>query len=415
MSSFQSLNLFTPLLKTLENKGYKTPTPIQEKCIPMALEGVDILGIAQTGTGKTAAFSLPTLSALAENKVKIRSRGTRCLILTPTRELASQIEENIKIYGKGLGLSYAVVYGGVAARPQIIKLKKGVDIIIATPGRFLDLMRNKHVFLDQAQTFILDEADRMLDMGFINDVKTVLSRLPENKQTLLFSATMSPEINELANQFLRDPQVIEVAPESTTAENIFQKVHFVERINKPLLLRDLLQQEDVQQTLVFTRTKHGADRLARNLKKEEITIEAIHGDKSQAMREKALRKFKKKQVQVLVATDIAARGIDISSVTHVINYDLPEDPKSYVHRIGRTARAGREGTAISFCDPSEFKFLKAIEKNTKIKIVVDESHEYHVDCKVKKPAKKTRGFYRKKKSTGSHKKKYFPKKTKKKS
>lgn len=377
MSSFKSLNLQPSILKALDSKGYKKPTPIQEMSIPHLLEGGDILGIAQTGTGKTAAFSLPILHNLSSKKVKTKAARMRCLILTPTRELASQIEDNIKLYGKGLGISSAVIFGGVSSRPQIMKLSKGTDIIIATPGRLLDLMGEGHVLFEQIETFVLDEADRMLDMGFINDVKKVIAKLPKKRQTLLFSATMPQDIAELSKSLLVNPKRVEVTPESTTVEKIDQKINFVERANKPGLLKSILKDKKINHVLVFTRTKHGANRVVQHLEREEISSAAIHGNKSQGARERALNGFRDGKLRVLVATDIAARGIDVSSITHVINYNLPDDPKSYVHRIGRTARAGREGIAISFCDPTERKLLKDIEKCINYQIPVDETHEYH--------------------------------------
>lgn len=377
MSSFKSLNLLPSILEALNKKGYSTPTPIQEMSIPHLLEGGDILGIAQTGTGKTAAFSLPILNNLAKNKVKTRPARVRCLILTPTRELASQIEENIKLYGKELSLKSTVVFGGVSPRNQIMKLSKGSDIIIATPGRLLDLMGDGHVLFEQLETFVLDEADRMLDMGFINDVKKIIAKLPKKRQTLLFSATMPQDIESLSKSLLKEPKRVEVTPESTTVEKIDQRVNFVERANKPLLLKSILKDQKIKHILVFTRTKHGANRVVQHLEKENISAAAIHGNKSQSARENALGGFKKGTVRVLVATDIAARGIDVSSITHVVNYNLPDDPKSYVHRIGRTARAGRDGIAISFCEPAEKKLLKDIEKCINYKIPVDDTHPYH--------------------------------------
>ncbi|MFZ8933482.1 MAG: DEAD/DEAH box helicase [Bacteriovoracaceae bacterium] len=376
-TSFKCLNLLPTILKSLENKGYINPTPIQQKSIPHLLSGGDILGIAQTGTGKTAAFSLPILNNLACKRVKTKPARMRCLILTPTRELASQIEENIKLYGKGLPLSSTVIFGGVSPRPQIMKLSKGMDIIIATPGRLLDLMGDGHVLFEQLETFVLDEADRMLDMGFINDVKKIIAKLPKKRQTLLFSATMPQDIADLSKKLLKDPKRVEVTPESTTVEKIDQRINFVDRSYKSQLLKSILKDKKIRHVLVFTRTKHGADKVVRHLEKCNIAAAAIHGNKSQGARERALNGLRSGKVRVLVATDIAARGIDVSSITHVINYNLPDDPKSYVHRIGRTARAGRKGMAISFCDPTERKLLKDIEKTIKFNIPVDESHEYH--------------------------------------
>ncbi len=377
INSFKLLNLHPVILASLEKLDYSKPTPIQEMSIPHLLNGGDILGIAQTGTGKTAAFSLPILHNLAKKKVKTKPARMRCLILTPTRELASQIEDNIKKYAKGLNISSAVIFGGVSPRPQIMKLSRGVDIIIATPGRLLDLMGEGHILFEQLETFVLDEADRMLDMGFINDVKKIIAKLPSSRQTLLFSATMPQDIAELSKKLLKDPKRVEVTPESTTVEKIDQKINFVERANKPLLLKSVLKDRKIKHVLVFTRTKHGANRVVQHLEKEEIQAAAIHGNKSQGARERALNGFRSGKIRVLVATDIAARGIDVSSITHVINYNLPDDPKSYVHRIGRTARAGREGVAISFCDPTERKLLKDIQKCINYKIPVDETHAFH--------------------------------------
>jgi ATP-dependent RNA helicase RhlE len=323
----------------------------------------------------------------------------RCLILTPTRELASQIEDNIKQYAAGLSLTSTVVFGGVGARPQIKALSKGIDIVTATPGRLLDLMGDGYISLDQIETFVLDEADRMLDMGFIHDVKKIISKLPEKRQTLLFSATMPKSIERLSQSILRKPKRVEVTPESTTVEKIDQKINFVERLNKPLLLKNILKDKGINHALVFTKTKHGANHLVKKLDKYGIVAAAIHGNKSQGAREKALNGFRNGDLRVLVATDIAARGIDVASITHVINYNLPDDPKSYVHRIGRTARAGREGIAISFCDPSEKKLLKDIERCINYSIPVDKSHEFHytsAESKTVKPVAKT-GFRRKKK------------------
>lgn len=377
MSSFKSLNLNPLILEALAAKGYTKPTPIQEQSISHILNKGDILGIAQTGTGKTAAFSLPILTNLAAQKVKLRPNHMRCLVLTPTRELASQIEDNIKGYGKNLDISSAVIFGGVNPKGQISKMAKGVDVVIATPGRLLDLMNGGHIKFDQLEIFVLDEADRMLDMGFINDVKKIITKIPHKRQTLLFSATMPKDIAELSHKLLKDPKRVEVTPESTTVEKIKQSINYVEKINKPLLLESILQDKSIKFALVFTRTKHGANRVVQHLERAKIAARAIHGNKSQAAREKALSEFKNGRIRVLVATDIAARGIDISSITHVINYNLPDDPKSYVHRIGRTARAGRDGVAISFCEPAELKLLKDIEKCINYKIPVDETHPFH--------------------------------------
>lgn len=377
MQDFKSFSLLPSILEALSQKGYSTPTPIQAQSIPHLMQGRDLLGIAQTGTGKTAAFSLPLLQRLAGHRVKTRPGHLRALILTPTRELAAQIKDSVTAYGKGLNLKSAVIFGGVGYRPQTDAMARGQDILIATPGRLLDLINDGHVNFAQLEVFILDEADRMLDMGFIRDVKKVIALLPSPRQTLLFSATMPQDIAELAKGLLVNPIKVEVTPESTTVERIEQKVNLVEKINKPLLLKEILKDRSLKTVLVFTRTKHGADRVARHLEKEQISSAAIHGNKSQGARERALSQFKAGKMRVLVATDLAARGIDIPQVSHVINYDLPDDPTSYVHRIGRTARAGRDGLAISFCDQSEMKQLKAIEKLIKKTIAVDKSHAFH--------------------------------------
>ena len=377
MIDFKSLNLHASILEALETKGYINPTPIQAQAIPHLLENRDLLGIAQTGTGKTAAFSLPIINRLGTNKLKVKPARMRTLILTPTRELASQIDENIKSYSKGLKISSTVIFGGVSPRPQIMAMSKGVDILVATPGRLLDLMGDGHILFEQLEVFVLDEADRMFDMGFIRDIKKVIAKLPKVRQTLLFSATMPNDIAELANSLLKDPVRVEVTPQSTTVEKIDQKLCLVDRTNKPLLLKSILDDKNIESVLVFTRTKHGANRVVKHLEDAGIGAAAIHGNKSQGARERALDYFKRGKIRALVATDIAARGIDISNITHVINYDLPNDPKSYVHRIGRTARAGRDGIAISFCDETEVKLLKDIEKLTKMKIDVDTTQPFH--------------------------------------
>ncbi len=377
MTDFKSLNLFPTILKALSDKGYVKPTPIQDQCIPHLLEGRDLLGIAQTGTGKTAAFSLPIINRIALKKVKIKPARVRVLILTPTRELASQIEENIKEYSKGLKIFSAVIFGGVGHRQQIVNMGKGVDILIATPGRLLDLMDDGHVLFEQLEVFVLDEADRMLDMGFFHDVNRIIDKLPKMRQTLLFSATMPNDISSLAAKLLKDPVRVEVTPESTTVERIEQKLLFVDKTNKPLLLEHILKQKEVNSALVFTKTKHGANKVVKILDKVGLLSAAIHGNKSQGAREKALSDFKTGKIKVLVATDIAARGIDVDGVTHVINYNLPDDPKSYVHRIGRTARAGKNGIALSFCDDTERGLLKDIEKQIKTTIPKDLTHPLH--------------------------------------
>ncbi len=377
MTSFQNLGLNPKILSALASKGYDTPTPIQLQAIPHLLEGKDILGIAQTGTGKTAAFSLPIIHNLANSNISVKSGSVRTLILTPTRELASQIADNIELYGKDLHLRHAVIFGGVSERPQIANLQRGVDILIATPGRLLDLATQGYIRFMQLEIFVLDEADRMLDMGFINDIKKIIARIPDKRQTLFFSATMPPAISDLASSILRDPVRVEVTPQSTTVERIAQKIMMVEKSNKSALLKRLVKEEEAGSVLVFCRTKHGSDRVEEFLERSGIKVAAIHGNKSQGAREKALDAFREGKVQVLIATDIAARGIDIPAISHVINYDLPMDPESYVHRIGRTARAGREGIAISFCDASELKLLQSVEKTINYQIPVDETHPFH--------------------------------------
>jgi len=376
MSDFKSLNLIAPILEALESKGYTSPTPIQAQAIPHLLEGKDLLGIAQTGTGKTAAFALPILHNLAKTRCKINPKSMRVLILTPTRELASQIADNIKIYGKALGFKHIVIFGGVGENPQITAMSKGLEIVIATPGRLLDLTEQGYIKYDQLEVFVLDEADRMLDMGFINDIRRIIKLLPEKRQTLLFSATMPHDIANLANSILREPVRVEVTPQSTTVEKIEQRVCFVEKTNKPMLLKHILETEDVKAALVFCRMKHGANKVEEYLQKNGIKAAAIHGNKTQGARERALKSFRDGEVRVLVATDIAARGIDIPLVSHVINFDLPQEPEAYVHRIGRTARAGREGIAISFCDPLERMMLRAVEKIIKRTIPVDSKHPF---------------------------------------
>ena len=377
MSDFKNLNLSTNILNSLQKKGYTTPTQIQKEAIPHLLEGRDLLGIAQTGTGKTAAFSLPILDNLTKSKNPVRANNIRALILTPTRELASQIIDNIERYGNGLGLRYQVLYGGVNINTQIKAMQKGVDIVVATPGRLLDLMNQGHVRLSQIEIFVLDEADRMLDMGFIHDIKKIIAKLPRVRQNLFFSATMPENIAKFAHEILVNPVKVEVTPQSTTVEKIDQRVNFVDKGNKPLLLKSILEQEDAKTVLVFSKTKHGANKIVQYLENEKIASAAIHGNKSQVVRERALEDFRKGKVKVLIATDIAARGIDVPNISHVINYDVPNDPESYVHRIGRTARAGRNGIAITFCDSSELNLLKSVEKTIKYTIPKDDDHSFH--------------------------------------
>jgi len=358
--NFEQLNLIEPILHAISDVGYDTPTPIQVQAIPQILKGRDILGCAQTGTGKTAAFAMPILQLLHTQPT--RARVVRTLILTPTRELAIQIHENFEAYGKYLGVKHAVIFGGVPQGKQVTALKNGIDVLIATPGRLLDLMQQGFANISHVEIFVLDEADRMLDMGFIHDVKKVLAKLAGRKQTLLFSATMPDTIKKLANAILRDPAEIHVTPVSSTAKKISQSVYFVEKQEKTNLLVHILSDKSISRSLVFTRTKHGADKLVKQLAKTGIYAAAIHGNKSQNARQRALSDFKSNQIRVLVATDIAARGIDIDDLPHVVNYELPEVPETYVHRIGRTGRAGQDGTAVSFCDHEEKADLNAIQK-----------------------------------------------------
>lgn len=373
--TFKDLQLSAPLLKALEEKGYTTPSPIQEKAIPHVLAGKDVLGCAQTGTGKTAAFALPIIQNLMRPSDKKHSkRVIRSLILTPTRELALQIAENFKEYGSHTPVRCAVIFGGVSAVPQIKELQRGIDILVATPGRLNDLIHQGEISLSHVEMFVLDEADRMLDMGFIHDVKKIISLLPVKKQTLLFSATMPPEIQALTEKLLHNPAVVEVTPVSSIVDLIEDSLYYVDKENKRALLVHLLKREAITSTLVFTRTKHGADRMAKFLTKNRINAAAIHGDKSQGARQKALSQFKAGTVRVLAATDIAARGIDIEELSCVINFDLPNVPETYVHRIGRTGRAGLGGRAISFSDIEEKAYVEDIEKLIGKKIPVVKDH-----------------------------------------
>lgn len=370
--SFENLNLSRSLLRAIETEGYTQPTPIQEQSIPIALNKRDLLAIAQTGTGKTAAFALPILQLLENNNRK----GIKALIVSPTRELAIQISESFVAYGKYSSLKQAVVFGGVSIGNQISALKKGVDILIATPGRLLDLVNQKAVSLSQIEIFVLDEADRMLDMGFINDVKKIITKIPEKRQTLFFSATMPQEITGLANGILTNPLKVEVTPVSTTAEKVTQAIYPVAKKDKASLLIHLLKDPQIKSVLVFSRTKYGADKIVKILGRVSIQAAAIHGNKSQNARQKALSSFKTGKIRVLVATDIAARGIDIDQLNYVLNYDLPNQPETYVHRIGRTGRAGLSGTAWSFCDQEEKPYLDDINKLTGQNIRIVEDHPY---------------------------------------
>ncbi|MDD4237638.1 MAG: DEAD/DEAH box helicase [Desulfotomaculaceae bacterium] len=375
--SFDKLNLISPILEALKTEGYTIPTLIQERAIPPLLEGKDLIGCAQTGTGKTAAFAIPILQILSEEKRNLKAPKTiTALILTPTRELAVQIGESFTAYGRYLGLKNTVIFGGVPQKSQTDALKEGVDILIATPGRLLDLINQKYINLRHVKFFVLDEADRMLDMGFINDVKKIISHLPKTRQTMLFSATMPPEISKLVNSILINPVKVAVTPISSTVDIIEQAVYFVEKKDKKLLLIHLLKNKAIASALVFSRTKHGANKIIKDLANAGVQAEAIHGNKSQVARQRALNNFKAKKTRVLVATDIAARGIDVEELSHVINFDLPNIPETYVHRIGRTGRAGFGGVALSFCDADEKPFLKDIEKLIAKQIPKIEEHPY---------------------------------------
>ena len=360
--TFEQLELIEPIQKALTKEGYTIPTPIQAEAIPYVLDGYDLLGCAQTGTGKTAAFSIPIIQNLYNERQHGKVRGIKALILTPTRELAIQIGESFTAYGKYTGVRHTVIFGGVGQKPQTDALERGVDVLIATPGRLLDLINQGFISLKYLDYFVLDEADRMLDMGFIHDIKRILPLLPKKRQSLFFSATMPPEIERLAGTILHDPQKVEVTPASSTVEKIDQSVYFVEKAEKVSLLTHLLKDSSLESVLVFTRTKHGADKVARVLAKANIGAEAIHGNKSQTARQRALTNFKDHTTRVLIATDIAARGIDVDHLSHVINYELPNVPETYVHRIGRTGRAGRSGVAYSFCDAEEVPYLKDIQR-----------------------------------------------------
>jgi len=375
---FKDLNLIEPILRSLNTEGYTTPTPIQEKSIPVALSGRDLLGCAQTGTGKTAAFSIPILQHLhlAKQAGGKQYNSIKALILTPTRELAIQIDESIAAYGRHLDLKHLVIFGGVSQHPQTTALRQGTDILVATPGRLLDLMQQGFINLAFIQIFVLDEADRMLDMGFIHDVKKVIAKLPSKRQTFFFSATMPKEIASLADSILDSPVRVEVTPVSSTAQTIQQSMYYVEKDDKKKLLVHLLEDKSIERVLVFARTKHGSDKIVKDLHKYGIGAEAIHGNKSQNARQRALSNFKSGTTRVLVATDIAARGIDVDNLTHVINYELPNVPETYVHRIGRTGRAGASGIAFSFCDHEEREFLRDIQKLIGNAIPVVDNHPH---------------------------------------
>lgn len=386
--AFRKLALTEPVLKALAHEGYTTPTPIQQQAIPFILQGKDLLGCAQTGTGKTAAFAIPILELMQAQKPL--GPGIKVLVLTPTRELAIQIDESFAAYGRYAGIRHTVIFGGVSQHSQVNELRRGVDILVATPGRLLDLMQQGFIHLDKLQIFVLDEADRMLDMGFIHDVKKVIAKLPAKRQTLFFSATMPPEIQKLADVLLKHPAKVEVTPPSSTVDKIAQQLYFVAKKEKPELLIHLLSDPEIKTTLVFTRTKHGADKVVKILQKFQIRSAAIHGNKSQNARQNALADFKNGTIRVLVATDIAARGIDIDELSHVINFDLPDVPETYVHRIGRTGRAGNEGIAISFCSADEREELRDIQKLIGKQIPVVAEHPFTANAHMTAPAPEER-------------------------
>ena len=413
---FHSLNIIKPILKAIKEEGYTIPTPIQEQCIPIVLKGTDLLGCAQTGTGKTAAFAIPILQLLTTNKTYEDRRKVKSLIVTPTRELAIQIGESFEAYGRHTGIKCAVIFGGVKQHSQVNSLKSGVDVVVATPGRLLDLMNQGYLNLRSIKYFVLDEADRMLDMGFIHDVRKMIAVLPKKRQSLFFSATMPNDIVKLAATILDNPTNISVTPVSSTVEIVKQCVYFVDKGNKSKLLLEVLKDNNIHSALVFTRTKYGADKLVKILHKNKIKAEAIHGNKSQNARQRALANFKAKTTRVLLATDIAARGIDIDKMEYVINYEIPNISETYVHRIGRTARAGAEGTAISFCDAIEKPFLRDIEKLIKKKIDIIEDHPFPlIDLNpvvpIKQPRVKKASDETRSKSTTSKKKKKWYRKT----
>ena len=374
---FEDLKLHPAILKALKDENYSEPTSIQAQAIPLVLEKKDVLGSAQTGTGKTAAFAIPIIQHLINNTQHEKGkRHIKSLVVTPTRELAIQIGESFNAYGKYSNLQNTVIFGGVPQNPQVRQLQKGVDILVATPGRLLDLISQNHISLQDIKYFVLDEADRMLDMGFIHDIKKLLKLLPKQRQSLFFSATMPTKIVKLSQQILINPQKVAVNPVSSTAETIQQQIYFTNKSDKKNLLLHILKNKEIEQVLLFSRTKHGADRIVRNLRNKKIESAAIHGEKSQNQRQKALMQFKKGQIRVLVATDIAARGIDIDKLRYVINYDIPNEPETYVHRIGRCGRAGEEGVAISLCEPEENAYVKDIEELIKLKININNNNPF---------------------------------------
>ena len=393
------MGLCDNILKAIKNEGYCSPTPVQELAIPLLIEGRDVLGVAQTGTGKTAAFALPVLEKLSFGKPQGK-RNIRALILSPTRELAAQIDQRFYVYSKYMDVRHKVIFGGVSQKPQIQSLRKGIDVLVATPGRLLDLIQQGYVDLNYVEFFVLDEADRMLDMGFIRDIKKILKILPRNRQNLLFSATMPSSIANLANSFLNNAEMIDLSPEEITVERIDQAVLFVRKEDKIKLIIDIIKENQVKRGIIFTRTKHGANKLVKKLDRAGISALAIHGNKSQGARTRALSQFKSGSTPLLVATDIASRGIDVDDVSHVFNYDLPNEPESYVHRIGRTARAGKSGSAYAFCDESESGYLIGIERLIGKKIPVIDNHPYHFSKAVPKPNQRP-GKIRNGKNSGS--------------
>lgn len=412
--TFSELNLLKNIQQALTEEGYESPTPIQQQAIPVILEGTDLVGCAQTGTGKTAAFAIPIINMLHRLVGSSAKRKViRTLVVTPTRELAIQIDESFNTYGKYTNIRSMVIFGGVSQVPQVDQLKKGIDILIATPGRLLDLHKQGFIDLDHLHFLVLDEADQMLDMGFINDVKKIVKLTPDNRQTLLFSATMPMAIRELADTFLTKPKYVSVDPVSSTAEKVNQKVYFVGKEDKRKLLYHIIRNDKIENVLVFTRTKHGADNVVKALKKNNVTAEAIHGDKSQNARQRVLDAFKNKEISVLVATDIAARGIDIESLPYVINFDIPNISETYVHRIGRTGRAGNSGLAISFCAKDEQPYWKDIEKLIKINVKVEKEHPYPYIDEVPNPDAKPDLRNKKKPESGNSRKSDASKKNKK--
>ncbi len=387
MTDFQSLGLSKTLLKAVASEGYTTPTPVQEQSIPPLLSGRDVLGVAQTGTGKTAAFALPVLQIMERKKTEGK-RFIRALILSPTRELAAQIDERFAAYSEHMDVRHRVIFGGVNQNPQVRALQKGLDILVATPGRLLDLIGQGHIDISRVEFFVLDEADRMLDMGFIRDIEKVLKLLPNRRQNLLFSATMPKSIAKLAGSFLNNAVMVDVSPKEMTVDRIEQKIMFLRKADKRRLLVQLIKEEKVKCGIVFTRTKHGANRLVKQLDQSNIAAAAIHGNKSQGARTRALAGFKDGNIPILVATDIASRGIDVDGITHVFNYDLPNEPESYVHRIGRTARAGRSGVAYAFCDDTESGYLVGIQQLIGKEIPVHSGHPFHFIGAIPKPGQK---------------------------